>query len=399
VPLFSPRLRAIVILMLAAATSAFLATSPATAATPSTAAANPNSIAPKVSSKYCGADIWAVTITPAKGFNPVTASAGQLEANGYAQKPSKSNARAYAQWRSTSIAHPGTKGSCVLHKGHARSASAALATPQKLANWAGYIANGVGIADFGQAEGTWDYPLAQPVNATVGNPNGIPVYSSTWVGIGLGGATIGGTADPKYPLIQAGSESDSGSSETQENYLWFQVVPEEKYQEMIPDVYPGPSDAVGVHITWTSGGQVTGCGNAACTNPDATCTVAGTVSQCALIHITDGNQHLNREYEVGGYWPHAGQEAEWIYERTTEANVIPALADAPTNFSLAEAIPAGAQAWSTLTQLESTFPVTPYNMYNCGTNGGAELASVSSPSGSSFDVTWHAPGTANFNGC
>jgi Peptidase A4 family len=384
---FRRRLRIVTIVALPTVVATLLAVPPALAAVPTAAVTvSPDALTPSVSRTYCGNNIWAVTIKPARGFNPLTATATQLESNGYPARPSSANGRAFVQWRSIATTHAGTIGSCDLRQVPATAARARPASPASLVgtqtrdNWAGYTVTG-GV--FTEAEATWDYTPATPesvANAT----------SATWVGLGDGSSSA-------HPLIQAGTEADD---DPPNDYIWFEVVPEQPGIQEITDDIPDPNDVISVHISEYQDWHPTGCNNRSCTNSSAQCTA----TTCALIHITDTALHkdFNKEYEVGGSW--AGSTiAEWVYERVKVGHPT-ALANSagPLIFQGVEAIEDnGADQWQTLSGLESNYTVTPLDMVDCvnGKDTSTKLAQAYGLSGSQFDVKWDASGHANQSGC
>jgi hypothetical protein len=260
-----------------------------------------------------------------QGFNPLTATVAELNANNYPARPARRNVSAYAQWKRFAVKPAATRSSCAgLHQasrnvsglGQARAAAAQPAdttAPSPSQNWAGYVAHNNTYSD---ALAEWTLPTATGVSGT-------DDYSSSWVGIGLGNSS-------PDPLMQAGSESDWLNG-TPQYYMWLQVFPEESKQQIV-DFGVNGGDAVGVHVTYTTSG------------PE--------------FHLWDTTRSFNKQFQVGGSWKNDGH-AEWIYERTAINKEYPYLADAAPTFTSAQATVAGAQF--PLDEL----PSVPLDMYNC----------------------------------
>jgi hypothetical protein len=322
-------------------------TVPAASAAPAAVVANRDALAPSVSKAYCGKDVWAVSITPAKGFNPLTASATQLEDNGYPAKPQAANVRALTQWRSFATSHSAEKTSCNLRRTTTvREAPAYYEGAETTANWAGYEVSG---GAFTEVQAEWDY-IPAPATAT-------PMDSSSWVGLGSGSQT--------QPLVQAGTDSGTGSGNS---YLWFQVVPFSGQLELETTsgqvFVPSEYDTIAVHIAVYNNTTETGCANQSCT-VTSTCTAEA----CGLIHVSDLTEGFNESYEVGGDWTNLGQ-AEWIYERPCVGSPTceyQSLADTPPVFVDSNALVDGGswQSISTLYSSSSTYTVETLQMVDC----------------------------------
>jgi len=362
---------------------AIAATVPAALAATATqaAAVGIDALAPSVSRTYCGNDIWAVSVTPARGFNPLTATAAQLESNGYPAKPSSANARGLAQWRSFATSHPSEKTSCDLRRTTTAATSMNHSDPETTtANWAGYVVYG---GAFTEIEGEWTYTPA-PATAT-------SMHSVSWVGLGPGDLCPAGV--PCYPLVQAGSDSSTGADGSD---LWFEVVPFSAKLDLELSngqiFVPQDLDIIAVHIAVYNDTVETGCSNQACT-ATATCTAEA----CGLIHVSDLTQDFNESYEVGGDWQNGGQ-AEWIYERPcigpagSSTCELQSLADAPPTFSDAEALVDGGswQSIGTLYSTASPYAVQPVEMVDCSSaDSTPDLAApVIPPSGSTITINF-----------
>ena len=173
-----------------------------------------NARPPTVTSTHCGGHISAINIRPGRGFDPLTATDSQLEANGMPARPAaRSGLRL---WRSYVTSHPRSVSSCAhLHAdAHEFHGPVAPADPpvipiQDSANWAGYV---VTVGTYTQVTGRWVIPTASGPSPTAF------AYSSSWVGIGSGNNST-------HLLIQAGSQSDGNGSSARSNALWWEVFP------------------------------------------------------------------------------------------------------------------------------------------------------------------------------
>ena len=325
------QLRSRTVLAAAAAAVAVTATVSAgvVAARPASAAITPNATAPAISYTRCPGGVVAITTKPARGFNPLTATTAQLEANNYPAPPAKTNIAAFGQWKKF-VASPGVLVSaCPNAKPDNRSdGGAAFTTPvvpdgvtshATSANWSGYMAHG---ASYTQAEAQWHVP------GVIGAVSGTNEYSSSWVGVGLGQSS--GTE-----LMQAGTESDYVSGK-QQNYLWYELYP---LTNEFPQINVSPGDVVGAHIGYSPSGPT--------------------------FHIWDTNKGYNQTFKFGFSGADDGH-AEWIYERTSINKKLPYLAAAPPTFSSVQA--STGSAWTTLSAANDV----DINMYNCP--GTTEMA-------------------------
>ncbi|HEX5405498.1 MAG TPA: hypothetical protein VFX16_24755, partial [Pseudonocardiaceae bacterium] len=105
----APRPRTILTL---AAAAALTATASVAAVQPASAALAANAAAPTIIRTACPGGIWAITTKPARGFNPLTATTGQLEANNYPTPPAKADTAAYEQWRKLALSPAALTSSC-----------------------------------------------------------------------------------------------------------------------------------------------------------------------------------------------------------------------------------------------------------------------------------------------
>jgi Peptidase A4 family len=314
------------------------------------ATVNPDVQAPVTTVTSCGNGVSAVSITPAKGFNPQTATTAELDANGFPERPSSADTHEFGQWRSFVTSHSSMRSSCAslrpLPGESVRGWSAAQATPSDeiaapttTPNWDGYQVLDNAYSD---AEAQWSMP------GIVAGVSGTNDYSLSWVGIGSGNSQ--GT-----PLLQAGSASYYLDG-TDKYFLWYEVVPEQNSGVMVGGASPG--NTVGAHIT-ENPTQITGC----------------TAPVCGTIHIWDDTTGLNNEYVVGGDWSNSREQAEWVYERpcagVTTGNCLRYLADAPVTFTDAQAAIAGG-SWQGLDLL----PWQEIDMTDCSGNEIADVTTI-----------------------
>jgi hypothetical protein len=305
------------------------ATAGIAAAQPVSAATTPNALAPKIAYTSCPGGVLAITTKPAKGFNPLTATAAQLEANNYPSPPPNTQTAAYGQWKKFVVSPGVLTSACPNTKPNNHSdGGATFKTPvlpdgvtsrATSANWSGYMAHG---ADYTQAEAQWHVP------GIISAASGTSEYSSSWVGVGLG-------QNSRTELMQAGTESDYVNGK-QQNYIWYELFP---LNAQLPQISVSPGDVVGVHIAYSPSGPT--------------------------FHIWDTNKHYNQNIKFGFSGADDGH-AEWIYERTSINGSIPYLADAPPTFSSVQA--STGSGWKTLSAANDVDVI----MYNC--SGNTEIA-------------------------
>jgi hypothetical protein len=375
-----------VIFMIAACAVLLLSALAALQARPAAAMPNPDAITPSFTAAYCGNDIWAVSITPARSFNPLTATAAQLEVNGYPPRPAASNRHGLGSWQKFTAAHRGNRTSCDLRH---LPATASAATPAAAAIpasynssaiqspiWSGYAAWDEGFTD---VEASWVYPPA-----ISGTPS--TALSSTWVG--LGNATTS-------PLLQAGTESDANGND----YLFFEVYPDQGIQELMATptggYEPQQGQTISVHVGSYTGLEPTGCSDKFCLT-NTTCVD----TTCVDFHISDLDLGLNAYYVEGtpNGWD-ISNTAEWIYERTSVNGYPGFLANARPTFTSAQAAYSG--AWHTLAAMKSGTGVVVrgYTMWDCVGSGTLQAPELASPNpisaASSFSENWGASGHNN----
>ena len=289
-------------------------------AAPATAGPAPDSRAPHIALTRCGHGISAVTITPAPGFDPLTATFAQLEANGLPPRPRGGTDLAiWKRFVTSGTRHsagcnftimkgrrshlpglrpaPGAPGRPAPDIAAPDRAAPDITTGQVSPIWAGNVADSHTYDDI---YGTWHVPAATgPVLQTAS--------SLSWIGIGQG-------ASSTYPLIQGGSESDFSLHPAY--YLWWEYIwAGGGVSQIRVKTLTGPGDYIGVHVHVVNGvGQVT---------------------------ISDPAANFNSTYQYSRSTLKPDTSAEWIYERPEQKglgfDVYTVLAKASTTFTLARA--------------------------------------------------------------
>lgn len=333
----------------------------AVAAPTASARTDPNSAAPAVAVKTCPSGVTTMAVTPARGFDPLTATDSQLLANNLPPRPTGAKAlKLWTKFVTTAkaqlscdirIGHPGSTNRPFKPGGTAASNDCANGSECDSANWSGNIAID---ANYYDAYGTWVLPHA-------GGTGGASEYSCTWVGIGQG-------LDSSHPLVQAGSESDN-SYNIASYYLWVEEVPQES-QVVLGGSGANYGDTIWVHIHFASGS--------------------------ASMTVEDENTAFIRTVSVGGGIS-TDNTAEWIYERTEESGIYPQLVDAPPTFT-------GAEARSSATGEQGIGNLPHYyaRMWNCTSAPRVQLAQPNAitNNGTTFSNTFNNEGTASsVNGC
>lgn len=230
---------------------------------------------PHVTVEQCGNGVAAETITPAPGFDPLTATNAQLEANGYAPRPT--DPADLADWRRYASGPIDHLSSCSdlrpteLRDGPAVATNAA-AGHDKSVNWAGEVA--VSHA-YNSASAWWHIPRAHDISDSVHR------FSSQWVGLGSGGSK-------SAPLIQAGSDADTTGTGSNNYDIWWEVYPYNASQLNRTEVW---GDHIYVHVTQSHG--------------------------AARIHLVDTTAKFDHTYTYKrSTIPSTSPQAEWILERT-----------------------------------------------------------------------------------
>ena len=300
--------------------------------------------------------VYAYTEPPA-GFNPMTASAAELELYGYPPRPAaNAPAKALATWEM--IANPALKrivpelsATSIYHR---PVENLVIKNSKKAAssNWSGYALVHK-RPQFTSVTGAWLVPIVQQAFGTCGGTD----YSSDWAG-------IDGFANNS--LFQSGSESDAtcvSDTTTTENYPWIEWLPGATFEITASDssALPfAPGDYLIVVVTATnwSGGESTS-GTLSYTDVTQNWQVDGTITAAAL----DGS-------------PLVGQSTEWIIERpevggsTADlANYVAvpwfeASATDVKNKTYFPGSPAGATAYSITMLDDSNSPISFADLFN-----------------------------------
>lgn len=189
------------------------------------AAVNPDALPGSTATRPCGNGITAVAITPARGFNPLTATKKELAVNGLPARPA-SGGKDLATWIHFVTKHAlNRKPTCPTMRStnlrstpqaaRASSAPAAAVRPnvtywgETSPNWAGQVA----------VDTYWNYADGEFTIQTPQAPASSCAYSSQWVGIGQGNSSS------LYPLVQAGSEADACDDRSHQSiYLWWEIT-------------------------------------------------------------------------------------------------------------------------------------------------------------------------------
>jgi hypothetical protein len=347
-----PFLPKILTVLLLAAAAGVGAAQPSLAAIAPHAVIAPDAMAPMITRTACGGGIWAIHTTPARGFNPLTATVAELNANNYPLPPAKTNARAYARWKKFVVTPKALASTCPSTHRTNRSSGGLPATVVRpdgetstasSTNWAGYVAHGT---TFTEAEAQWVVPAV----SGVANTND---YSSSWVGVGLGQSSFN-------ELMQAGTEGDYyGAYGTTNYYLWYELYPYE--DQVVFNTTIHPLDIVGTHITYYTDG------------PD--------------FHVWDDTTGFNTDFQVSGYWGDDGH-AEWIYERTRINGLLPYLADAAPGFDYAQAVSDVTGKWVSLAAASDVA----MSMTDCSGNPMAYPGPIS---GETFSAVYQHHGDQN----
>jgi len=172
---------------------------------------DPNAVAPTFIDQSCGDGQAAITTVTAKGFDPLTASASELEANNYPPRPARSDPQDYATWKKLVLSPSATVSTCAETSERTAGRPVMTAATTWAPAWSGYQTADGGFSD---VEAEWHLPAVHGS----GSKNS---YSSTWVGLGDG--------YPGDQLIQAGTESD-----------WVQGGP---LYSLWWEIYPGDGNA------------------------------------------------------------------------------------------------------------------------------------------------------------
>jgi len=244
---------------------------------------------------------------PPAGFNPLTASAAELESWGYPPRPGpQEGPNALARWSEavspslTRVIPQLAKTPGVYHRpaaGLKIGATNGKSTAATSENWSGYaLTPGNGAQPFSYVEGRWTVPT---VKQAPGTCSGGWDYSSQWVG-------IGGFADGY--LLQAGSAAnvfcDIGNN-VPEYFPWLEWLPQSElviYENASKSItYPfAPGDYL-IVIVWATNFS----------------SGASTTGNLLFEDKTQGwGVSLSFSAASVGGSQVTGQSAEWIVERT-----------------------------------------------------------------------------------
>lgn len=366
----------------AAAVLSLCAAGPAIA---DTTGVDANSLAPASTSLDCGGGITAITLTPASGFDPLTATDEELEDNGLPERPDGGDADELATWTTyVTEAHKATacpKESSDHTTGGPSARSEVITTGADgdadpdvdvnspvdfvntdtgddadlgadttgtngghSANWTGNIATG---HTYTYAKARWKVPSVY----VPGDDKAY--YSSSWVGIGQGNSK-------SKPLVQDGSESDGHNGVYSHYAIWWEVYPQNHSQVVSTDVYKGDSIFASVSFHANS----------------------------ARFNITDetSNEGGIYTYTSGTFSPDG--TAEWVYERPDVDGYYTHLAYATTTFT-----DAYAEYGSTMKSL-GNLTHNYVTMWNCTSAAKTRLAypGAITSSGTKFTAHWQAYG-------
>ena len=358
-------------LVLAAATLAAAVTLPTAAS--ASAQVDENAFAPSIKSFSCADGSVVNLVTPRAGFDALTATDAELEANALPARPT--GAKALAVWKrfiampddptpqcgvATDVASP------PVHIPAAHTSASVSPDSQvgeyDYANWAGYV---VDTASYTDAFGAWTVPSAN-VDASSAT------YSSSWVGVGNGGSATS-------PLVQAGTESDNLQSSHGSYYLWWEVVQGNDPSTEVRingTINPGDSIYVHAHLSYDDDWLV---------------------AYDETNGVGKGTAYGLPTSTTGSIWP--SNQAEWIEERTelipdsnSADDYYPPLAHVTTTFTGATAYGTGSTA--------QALPALPYetsDMVNCNLAGNNDLiaypGAINSAGG--FTVYWREYGDSS----
>ncbi|RIV26417.1 hypothetical protein D2Q93_04405 [Alicyclobacillaceae bacterium I2511] len=233
---------------------------------------------------------------PSSGFNPLTATNGELKAHGFPTKPT--NPSLLSAWK-TAMEHskrfiiPTFKSVISTH--HYTTNQSTASGSASSHNWSGYYAyNGYNYNGYTDVRATWTVP-----NATTGGPGGPNYqYSCTWVG-------IGGNGNPD--LIQMGTEADL--TITLRTYVmfpnyypWFEILPKYPYQQDLTNMVISAGDKMYADVSYSN--------------------------STAYFYLVDETTNVAVSFsDSGDSSDYNGSTAEWIVERTEENNSYPHLTD------------------------------------------------------------------------
>jgi Peptidase A4 family len=288
----------------------------------------------------CGNGIVAQRQAIPTGFDPRTATAAELAAVDFPQRPT--DPELLPTWQAYAAKFAAGKvdrtPTCDVVDHPEASAGPAVtpdATGSTSLNWAGNVDNANSYTD---AEATWVVPPAS---------GGSGAYSVHWVGVGLGNSS-------QFPLAQAGSWSRGDGS----TFAWYEVFPQ---RNIIQATAFGSvtGHILFAHVTFNNSGG-------------------------SSFHLVDQTSGVDRTYSLSFAGTRPDGHAEFIAERPTINGSLPALANFGTmTFRSAQAA-APATGWKPV-------GVLPHYYYVMTNSGGAHLATPGaiSTDGTVFSATWH----------
>jgi Peptidase A4 family len=315
-----------------------------------------NDAPPTVTSEGCGDGFSALTVTPAPGFDPTTATAEQLQANNFPPRPADpADTEAMTAWTSYVTGPIDRTSTCAdLIKSDSTSvpqATAAATTRVNTANWSGNVANDRRFVD---ADASWVLPTDRDTDH-------VARHSSQWVGIG------GTTGQNGSRLIQAGTAADVTNGVTK--YCLFIEDAQLTGRRCLQNVVH-PGDHIYVHVH-----EVSGTGS---------------------FHVVDTQARIDRTFTIDDPAVGANAEsAEWILERPLVGGRFPELAHTdPVTFTGARGAGPGS-GFTGLSSLGHYFIV----MQTCDTLIQLAHPGPINSSNNSFQGIWDAHGHADPRNC
>ena len=220
-----------------------------------------------------------------EGFDPITASASELEAYGYPTRPDPGDAKAYAHWVRVVSATRVTPTLVATNRYHlpvqviGKPAVSDNTTILNSGNWSGYALTGSGSPPFIEVVGDWYVPN---IGATTKSITG---YSSEWVGID-GDCSCN-------DLIQDGTEADWFGGAAHYD-AWIEFIPNPEVQ--IGGFPIAPGDLISaIAEEAVVGGKVTGK---------------------YFVTNFSTNKSVSLSLTIPPKTSFSGKSAEWIVERT-----------------------------------------------------------------------------------